>query len=262
MESLVILGVLVIFMFFYVSFIFKDYGLSVKNYKGLLVPYSIGFIFVVLLSGDYLFTNYLVIDKYTYHYVFFIWLLGFIDDCFGSQFPKGIKGHFSILFREKEVTTGLIKAVGVVAFSIYYLVMKTDMTPTSLLVFALLVLFPHTMNLLDTKPLRVWKITAVTTVVPFFLLSERDAFFIFLFLVVCMWAIFESRMKAMLGDNGAMITGSVGAIVALQFNSTFYTLCLVFFCVFITVVAEKISIQSWLERTPVFRQIDQLGRKS
>ncbi|MDG5788675.1 hypothetical protein QA612_14435 [Evansella sp. AB-P1] len=258
MFSIATFHVLLSFKFF--TWLYNKMNWSVKNYKNKYVPYSIGVIFLWVIWIDMLFFSYFDVIFYSIPYLFVIWILGFIDDRYGKPYPKGLRGHFLLFINEKVFSTGLLKAVGVIIISIYYTYHFHMPHVVSFIYLCLLILFPHSMNLLDTKPLRVWKFSAVTILLPFIIYEINLFITLFSLCLFTFWFVYESRMKGMLGDNGAMLIGGIGAIIAIEIFPISYIILLLAICVFTTFMAEKVSIQAWLERTPIVRHFDQLGR--
>ncbi|SDY57109.1 hypothetical protein SAMN05421736_102299 [Evansella caseinilytica] len=252
------IGLLVLYVL--LTAVFNRCRLHVKNYLGKWVPYSIGSVFFVLLTADYFFFATFVTDFSSYLYLSVVWVLGLIDDIFGQPFPKGIKGHLSLFYHKREVSTGLLKAAGVVVAATIFLFFHSGEDNVNGSLLLLLILFPHTMNLLDTKPLRVLKAAVLLIFIPLLALTTNAIVFLYLFLVLVLWGVAESTMKAMLGDNGAMLAGAFGAVAAFEIKSGVFTLAALIFAVFVTWYAEKSSVQTWLENTPLIRKIDQFGR--
>lgn len=250
----------IIITFIIVTFLFDKWKLNVRNYQGKNVSYSIGCIFLVLIIMDFLSNNLLVITFYDFLLLIWIWLLGFIDDKYGTTYPKGIKGHLEQLRKEGKFSTGLVKAVGVVTVSVVYVLVKGMDDTFWIVALILLIFLPHATNQLDTKPLRVWKVTLLLFVMPTVLFGTTlELVFILLFVYV-LWAVYEALNISMLGDNGAMILGAFWAIIAYQHYSLSVQIGLMLFACCITWISERISIQKWVENTPVIRRLDRLGR--
>ncbi|MBU9714690.1 hypothetical protein [Evansella tamaricis] len=251
-------SIIILLCFYLVTFCFNNLKWTVRNYKSREVPYSIGAILMIFLFVDYLFFKTLYQTGWNMVYLFLVWGLGLIDDVYGNPLPKGIKGHFGLFFTEKKCTTGLVKALGITLGALVYAIVHTGHFPYYSV--ALLIFIPHSMNLLDTKPLRVWKTAFVLLFVPLIVLNASFLSIFVTILLFLLWAIYESAMKGMLGDNGAMLIGAWVALVSLQSESMIYQITVLLFSVFITWIAERKSIQEWVERTPIIRTFDQWGR--
>ncbi|MBU9724100.1 MULTISPECIES: hypothetical protein [Bacillaceae] len=250
--------IIVVIAFWLITTLFVRFNWCVKNYKSKFVPYSLGAVITFMLIIDHLYFTYFIRNFLDLIYIVLIWFLGFIDDLYGRAYPKGIKGHFSYFFKRREVTTGFIKAIGVIVVSFTYFLIELSIPVFYLL--CLLILLPHSMNLLDTKPLRVWKLSIFFLYVPIIILTQEVLAVLIISAAFILWAIFESKMKGMLGDNGAMIMGAWMAIASIQLNIVSYQFVLLMFSIIVTLIAERVSIQEWIERTPGIKRIDQLGR--
>ncbi|MDQ0256236.1 hypothetical protein J2S74_003654 [Evansella vedderi] len=260
MEFFIVILILTGALFYVITFLFNKFRWQVINYKGKSVPYSLGTIFILLILMDYIILQNIVSHIVALFYLVTIWLLGFIDDRYGKPYPKGIRGHLKLFVQKYEISTGFLKAVGTVLVSLFYIMFPRELGAPLWISFLLLIFLPHTMNLLDTKPLRVWKVALIIITVPLLFLQWNLWVFGGYILILIMWAFYESRMLAMLGDNGATLIGALGAVTAVQTNMGHLITFLLLFSLCITWIAEKVSIQKWVENTPGLRQIDKLGR--
>ena len=52
-------------------------------------------------------------------------LVGLIDDLLGNHDVKGLKGHFSLLFKKKRLTSGALKAI-ISLISLYFSFLVSD----------------------------------------------------------------------------------------------------------------------------------------
>ncbi|UTR09485.1 hypothetical protein MM300_16510 [Evansella sp. LMS18] len=258
--ELLIIPLVILALIHFFSRLFVRKGWTVNNYTGLKTPYSIGTVLFAVVTLDALFYRMFPVGPWEYYYLSFVWILGLIDDRFGKPQPKGIRGHFRLFLEKKEVSTGLIKAVGVAAAATIYMLFSFEGGMYfGLAALMLLILFPHSMNLFDTKPLRVWKILSLLIFWPVFtnagLITAAC-----LALVIIMLGSAESRIQGMLGDNGAMLAGALGAILLLHYAGSLYILAVTVFTVIVTFLAERISLQAWVEATPGIKLLDQFGR--
>ncbi|RXI99532.1 hypothetical protein DS745_15060 [Anaerobacillus alkaliphilus] len=237
------------------SSFFKSVGWSVKNYLGVEVPYSLGLgVFIAILYFSFL------LNAVFFLYLSVLYVTGFIDDRFGTKYPKGLKGHVSLFFRTGRVTTGFLKLVSTLAvsFSVIFLVEGGIME--KLTMFLLLVLPPHVMNLFDTRPLRVWKVMSIHLLffLPLFYQMTLSTILSLLFIALCLMY-FEGTRKGMLGDNGATLLGGVLSVVAIVHLSITWQWLLISFYLLIILITERFSISEWIEKTPLLRKIDRWG---
>ncbi|UCZ54621.1 hypothetical protein LGQ02_07675 [Bacillus shivajii] len=250
------------FVFFVMNVIFQRYHFSTTNYKGLYVPYSGGFTLIIMMCIDFLFFSFTVTTYASIVFLIFIWGLGFVDDRYGTSYPKGLKGHFSYAFNKRTYTTGLYKAVGTVVASFFYVSLMPQGTVAMVLLiyFFLLIFTPHVMNLMDTKPLRVWKLLFLLILIFHPFLTAGMDFIYALGVVLFSWFVFEGRMKMMLGDNGAMLVGGWLALLAIHNWSIGAQIILLMFCLLMTIISERTSIQAWIVKTPIINGVDKWGR--
>ncbi len=242
---------------------FHSMNLTVINYEFRWVPYSLGAVVLYSYAVLYAFPPYPteVLSLPAYLFVFGVWLLGFIDDRFGKPFPKGLKGHISYVTERRMITTGLLKAIGTVIFALLYLWTKQPSSILiSLLSFFLLTGLPHVMNLFDTRPLRVWKVTFCMTVLVFVVTPLPSFLFIVTLLAVFyIFFVLEGHQKAMLGDNGATTIGAILAIVFINHTSVSVQIGILSVVFFFIMLAEKWSISALIERWSTLRAIDHIG---
>ncbi|WP_332695910.1 hypothetical protein [Halalkalibacter lacteus] len=248
----------------YLSMItFQTMNLGVLNYENKQVPYSLGVVIIYSFAFTYAFPPQIneTLSFSAFLYVFSIWFLGLIDDIYGKPYPKGLKGHIMHAIGKGIFTTGLVKAVGTVAFAILFLWMnQPDSIVASFVALCLLIGFPHVMNLFDTRPLRVWKVTVC--IVIFVLITNPLPSFVFIMILLSVFYVLyvlEGYKKAMLGDNGATVIGAILAVVILNHLSLLLQMLLLFIVVLFIALAEKYSFSKVIERSSLLRRIDQLG---
>ncbi len=238
-------------------------GCKVTNYVGEETPYSLGgsmfffvFYYVYILNLD--------LGLATIFYIVVLWLTGLIDDRFGTKYPKGLKGHIDLFIRSRKISTGLLKLVGTFVAACLLVVVDVPMFPLGILnfivIFSLLILTPHVMNLFDTRPLRVWKIVFLHGVMFWSLLLQMPfRFIVGLLIVLITFIYFEATRKAMLGDNGATLLGGVVSLLMIYHLSLPMQAMICLFYLFIVLVTEKISLSKWIEARPVLKWIDRWG---
>lgn len=240
------------------ALIFIYLGWSVTNYLGDETPYSLGL--CVLGSGIFILKT-LNIESIIFIYLGMLWLTGFIDDRFGTKYPKGLRGHFRLFFQTGQVSTGLLKLASTVSvaaiFSIFF---YNGLIIERIAAFILLVLGPHVMNLFDTRPLRVWKVIGIQAIalLPFLIQLPVDILLTIVFMSVSL-IVFEGKMIGMLGDNGATVLGGMINLLAISYLSALLQWFVVaIYCLFIF-ITEIFSLSEWIEKTPILKKIDRWG---
>jgi len=73
---------------------------------------------------------------------------------------------------------------------------------------------------------------------------------------------FDLREQAMIGDTGSHLTGALaGLLLVLSLEETGLAVALAVLLA-VTLYGEFRSISAWVERTPLIRELDSLGRPS
>lgn len=242
---------------------FYSMNLTVVNYESKWVPYSLGAVILYSYAMLHAFPPYPIeaLSFSAYLYVLGVWLLGFIDDRFGKPYPKGLKGHIRYVTETRVMTTGLLKATGTVLFALLYLWTKQpSFFAINLLSFFLLTGLPHVMNLFDTRPLRVWKVSLCMAVL-IFMVTPLPPFLFVLTLLAVFYISFvlEGHRKAMLGDNGATLVGAIFAVIFINHTSLPVQFSVLLAVLFFILLAEKWSISALIERWSMLKVIDQIG---
>ncbi len=126
--------------------------------------------------------------------------------------------------------------------------------------FLLLSWFPHVMNLFDTRPLRVWKLSLLYAAL-LLLLGPALSFLEMLYITTAFYLVFilDGHKKAMLGDNGATTIGAILAVFTLTQRSEPFQWGVTFVLLFLLILAERISFSRVINQLPVLRWIDQIG---
>ena len=191
--------------------------------------------------------------------------LGLFDDALGRgeqpDSDRGWRGHARAVLRG-DLSTGAVKAVGSLALAAYATSGLGRESLDYLVDLALLLLATNFANLLDLRPGRAEKALALVgaglcigywTVEPIELLG--------LFLgPVAVGAWFTLREKAMLGDTGSYVVGALIGVWLVTTLSDPGRLVAVGVLIALTVYGEFRSISRAIERIPLVRQLDSLGR--
>ena len=189
-------------------------------------------------------------------------LLGLVDDLIGTEGDRGFRGHLRALAHGR-VTTGSIKIFGGAAVALVLAANVSFVSGRRLITDAVLIaLAANLANLLDRAPGRAIKVGLVAWI-PIALVARGDAVGIAIAPVIgafCGLLGDDLREHLMLGDTGANVLGAVlGLAVVLDVGRgprNFVLLGLVL----LTVAAEMISFSAVIERVPILRRFDQLGR--
>jgi UDP-GlcNAc:undecaprenyl-phosphate GlcNAc-1-phosphate transferase len=194
-------------------------------------------------------------------------LLGLIDDLLAGD-SRGWRGHGRAVLAG-EFSTGALKAVGSLAIAFYVLdgTQLNDGVGGYLLAVALLVLTTNVFNLFDLRPGRSAKafllLGALLSLVAW---RGRYEFGVLLWIVgplaapILVVGFYDLRERTMLGDVGANLIGAVAGLWLLEAFDTTGQLIALAIVLAITVLGELRSLTTLIERTPLLREIDSIGR--
>jgi hypothetical protein len=191
--------------------------------------------------------------------VVILWGAGRWDDLRGDERARGFKGHLGAA-RGGALTGGLVKLM---AGGLVGLAAGALLTPgwSALATGMIVALTANLVNLLDRAPGRAGKIAALIAL-PLLLFGTRAwtvaAAGLLGALVACLP--FDLRARGMLGDAGANPLGGVlglGLAVALE---GWGRVAAVVVLALLNGLSERVSFSRVIERTPVLRTLDLLGR--
>jgi len=254
-------------IFPYLISLLIEAGCTRENFRGKLVPVGSGILFLVttlIIIGltpliSQLKTIYLgpmILPLLAL--ILGVGFLGLLDDLLGDRSVRGFVGHFRRL-REGNVTTGVLKALGSGALSLFIAWPFSAgwfwLISNSLIIALSVNLF----NLLDLRPGRALKVFLVAS---FTLFVFGGQSWLGLFIGPA-WLLLRADLeeRTMLGDVGSNV---LGAVVGFAFMVTLGELPKIIslaFLIFIQLFAEKYSISEFIAQRPILRRLDQLGRK-
>ncbi|SHJ64967.1 glycosyl transferase [Tepidibacter formicigenes] len=235
-----------------------------KNYKGDLIPVSIGIVFLPMLIVNSSIVRYFYKDNQIYIFLFGIIamaFIGIIDDLIGNRDVSGLKGHFKSLFKGR-LTTGGFKALfgGFVAL---FVSMSISNNIIDIIINTLLIsLFTNLINLLDLRPGRAIKGYVLISLILLFTVSLYYQKILIILLLSNVLAYFKDdlKAKAMMGDVGSNVLGiSIGIIVASNFSFIARSITLILL-ILIHIITEKYSLTKIIEKNKILNYIDMIGR--
>jgi len=255
-------------------------GFTRENYRGVRLPFPGGIAIVaagVLAVG--LWTGLEVIAKFDLPdttsfldltYPLGVALLGLIDDLLAGA-SRGWRGHGRAVLRG-EFSTGALKALGSLVLALYVLqgTGYGEGVGEYLLAVALLVLTTNLFNLLDLRPGRAAKafllLGVLLSVVAWHGRLPAELEFIPLWMVgplaapILVVGFFDLKERTMLGDVGANVIGAVAGLWLISAFDTTGQLIALAVVLALTVYGEFRSLNALIERVPLLRQIDSIGR--
>jgi UDP-GlcNAc:undecaprenyl-phosphate/decaprenyl-phosphate GlcNAc-1-phosphate transferase len=198
-------------------------------------------------------------------YVVGVAFLGLLDDSIGRGgepgTARGWRGHARAVL-SGDLSTGAIKAVGAFALAAYATSGLGRESLDYVVDLALLLLATNMANLLDMRPGRAEKALALVAVglcIGYWTLEPVELLGLFIGPVV-VGAWFTLRERAMLGDTGSNLIGALIGIWLVTTLSDPGRLIALGLLIVLTVYGEFRSISSAIERLPLLKQLDSLGR--
>lgn len=187
-------------------------------------------------------------------------LLGLIDDALSGP-SRGWRGHGAAILRG-GFSTGALKAAGTLGLALLVASGLPGSDLEFLLSAAVLVLATNLFNLLDLRPGRSVKgfvLLGAGLTLGSMDLDALAALGLFAAPVLVAGA-YDLRERAMLGDTGSNLIGALAGLwLVLTLQTTGEAVALLVLAA-ITAYGEFRSISALVERTPVLRHLDSLGR--
>jgi glucosyl-3-phosphoglycerate synthase len=168
-------------------------------------------------------------------------LLGLADDLWSGE-ERGFRAHL-----RSGRTTGMLKLVGIPAYGL----LRTRSLSGGLLV----ALAANTLNQLDTRPGRALKAFGLGTLL--LRRTPRGAL-----AAAVLLAPYDLREMAMLGDSGSNALGAVLGFSSVERFSRRQRWSAIAALAGLTLLGERRSLGTLIEETPLFRELDALGRQS
>jgi UDP-GlcNAc:undecaprenyl-phosphate GlcNAc-1-phosphate transferase len=187
-------------------------------------------------------------------------LLGLVDDALAGP-ARGWRGNLAAL-RAGRIDTGALKAVGTLGLALFVMLGRAGDSGRFLLGAAVLSLSTNAFNLIDLRPGRAIKalvlLGAGLTIASGAL---RPLWALGLFAgPALVLGVYDLRERGMLGDTGANLLGALaGAWMVLTLSLSGMIVALGLLVLF-TVYGEFRSISALVERAPVLRHLDSIGR--
>jgi UDP-GlcNAc:undecaprenyl-phosphate/decaprenyl-phosphate GlcNAc-1-phosphate transferase len=243
-----------------------DGGMVRENFRGrpLAFPFGVLIVFSALLA----LVPLAPIDQYADSEVFRpeLWIvalyalgvafLGLADDALSGP-SRGWRGHGAALLRG-EVSTGVMKAVGTLGLAL--LVMRGH--DDYLLCVLVLVLATNLFNLLDLRPGRATKVFVLLGIgltLGAWDLDPLAALGLFA-APVLVAGLYDLRERAMLGDTGSNLIGALAGLWLVLTLSTVGLAVAAGILLVITAYGEFRSLNALIERAPVLKHLDSMGR--
>jgi len=185
--------------------------------------------------------------------------VGGYDDIAGADAAKGFGGHLAAL-RRGEVTTGVVKIVGIGATGLASAALVTRNPVDAVVGGAVVAGAANLVNLLDLRPGRALKVGLLNT--PVALVGGPAGALVAGPLGAGAALLPEDLAeRAMLGDAGANALGALlGTAVVIRYGRPGRLAHLAVIAA-LTAASEKVSFTKVIESTPALRWFDRLGRR-
>jgi UDP-N-acetylmuramyl pentapeptide phosphotransferase/UDP-N-acetylglucosamine-1-phosphate transferase len=184
--------------------------------------------------------------------------VGLYDDLAGSTASKGLGGHLNAL-RSGEVTSGAVK-VGVIGLTgLVGSALVSETLVDAAIGGAVIAGHANLLNLLDLRPGRANKVAAAHA--PLVLRGPGRGVGAATLGAVLVAFPDDLGEQAMLGDCGANAIGAVLGLAMVADERRMARLVHLAIVTGLTLASEKVSFTAVIERTPVLRALDGLGRR-
>jgi UDP-GlcNAc:undecaprenyl-phosphate GlcNAc-1-phosphate transferase len=244
-----------------------DGGHVRANYRGAELPFPFGVLIALaavtalvllapldeLTGGDVLAPELVaLVAPYTLGVAF----LGLVDDLLSGP-SRGWRGHGAAVLRG-GFSTGALKAVGSLGLALLALRGHDDY----LLAVVVLVLATNLFNLLDLRPGRAAKafvLLAAALTLGAWDAGPLEALGLFAAPVLAA-GLYDLRERVMLGDTGSNVIGALAGLwLVLTLETTGLAVAAAVLAL-ITAYGEFRSLNALIERAPVLRHLDSIGR--
>jgi UDP-GlcNAc:undecaprenyl-phosphate GlcNAc-1-phosphate transferase len=243
-----------------------------ENYRGVPLAFPFGFVIVASavvalapltllerLGDSNVFRSELVPISI---YVLGVGALGFIDDALSGA-SRGWRGHGKAI-AGGALSTGALKAAGALGLAMFSLEVigygRSD--GHWLLAVAILVLATNLFNLLDLRPgrsLKVFVILGVLLMLGAWDTNALGALGLFVAPALVVGA-YDVREMVMMGDAGSNVVGALAGWWMLLVMSTAAQIVALIALIAITIYGEFRSISELVDRVPLLRRLDSVGR--
>lgn len=243
----------------------RSAGFVRRNFAGRAVPAGAGLLVVLVYAAALIVWNAVQPSTVVQTLLFVavaMGFVGFVDDVLGDKSAQGLRGHLRLLLRG-GLSTGGLKAVfgALVGFAAARTLARDAY---GLVVGAMFIaLASNVVNLLDLRPGRALKGAALLGLVLFSASTGRDVWRCTLpmWAALAVYAPYDLKARAMLGDAGANAVGAVlGAAAVAAMPPGALTIGVIAMSA-LHVWTERGSISRAVERVPALKWLDDWGRR-
>lgn len=241
-----------------------------ENYRGVPLPFPAGTVIVAATALALIPLSILdeLLDVHVFRgdvgtvavYVLGVAFLGLVDDVLAAE-PRGWRGHGAAVLGG-GLSTGALKAAGSLGLALFALRGHGYSAGEYVLAVLLVVLTTNLFNLLDLRPGRSFKVFVVLGAG--LTLGDWDAgplatLGLFVGAVLTL-GLYDVRERAMLGDTGSNLIGGLAGLWLVLTLGTLGQGIALAVVLAATIYGEFRSISALVDRNPLLRQLDSLGR--
>ncbi|WCK55938.1 hypothetical protein PP175_08485 [Aneurinibacillus sp. Ricciae_BoGa-3] len=189
---------------------------------------------------------------------------GWLDDYYGSSSVKGFTGHWLAFFKERNVTTGAVKAVTGFFCAFLSAVLIGGSAWSCTVNVLLIALSINVINLLDLRPGRALKGFWLLIAISYFIGEVPPVYQPFLLLTLAVTlasASIDFAGRAMMGDTGSNTLGFAAGVLLASSLPLFLRLILSISFLALHMYAESVSLTRVIDQNKWLRTLDQLGRQ-
>ncbi len=191
-------------------------------------------------------------------------LVGLIDDVYGSHVSRGLMGHIKAFWVEKKITTGMLKAVVIWLLAAVSVTLSADVHGLVTLISdaTLISLAANFINLLDLRPGRSVKAFFIILVLLIACDCRSPAAPVPVGLAGAVLAGLNDELseECMMGDAGANPLGAALGYWVVVSLSLFAKAFVLLSLISVHIYSERRSLSKVIDKNPVLRFIDRLGR--
>jgi UDP-GlcNAc:undecaprenyl-phosphate GlcNAc-1-phosphate transferase len=236
--------------------IVQSFGLNLFLHYFLFLCFFHFFCFLVYDTSLVSFESFVLILL-----IFSLTIIGWVDDHYGTEQIKGLKGHFQAFIFHFQITSGLIKACmgTVIALAVSY-PLQTSLVHW-LFLSAVLVFSIHFFNLLDVRPGRSVKgfWLFLFFIVSVFTIDQLMMYVIPVLLSTYVLFRYDRSRMAMLGDTGSNVLGGIFGFYLLYLSQIQQQIIFLSVFLLLSLISERHSFTAYINKTPWLSKLDNWG---
>ncbi len=244
-------------------------NITEENYKGHIIPVSMGITFVPIIIINAIVLNYFFRNDSNTQQLLLVFLVGtmtimvvgLVDDLIGDRETLGLKGHIKSLLKGKLTTGGLKAIVGVLISLLIGSFFTFNALETVVNAF-IIALFTNLINLLDLRPGRAIKGFLLVSIL-FILIGLPGEVRVILISFIAYAIAYlpqDIKAKSMMGDVGSNALGIILGIVAVISYTAIIKYIILSILILIHIITEKYSLTEIIKKNFILNFLDKLGR--